>query len=124
MVSSGDAVWSGGPLTRAIKDGAIRYLDEVVEARHDSLAVLRSLTDHLRTRYLDRAGAGVKVPDSFMLVCSYNPAYRSSLKALKPSFPAALRHGGDELPAARARRVLARAAQPPPVIESPHQEGS
>jgi MoxR-like ATPase len=61
-------------------------MDEVVEARHDSLAVLHSLTDHRRALYLDRAGQVVKAPDSFMLVCSYNPAYRSSLKDLKPSF--------------------------------------
>jgi len=86
VVSGGNVVWNDGPLTRAIKDGAICYLDEVVEARHDSLAVLHSLADHRRTLYLDRAGEVVKAPDSFMLVCSYNPAYRSSLKELKPSF--------------------------------------
>lgn len=86
MVTGGDVVWNDGPLTRAVKCGAICYMDEVVEARHDSLAVLHSLTDHRRTLYLDRAGEVVKAPDSFMLVCSYNPAYRSSLKELKPSF--------------------------------------
>jgi nitric oxide reductase NorQ protein len=86
MVSGGDVVWNDGPLTRALKDGAICYLDEVVEARHDSLAVLHSLTDHRRTLYLDRAGEVIKAPHGFMLVCSYNPAYRSSLKDLKPSF--------------------------------------
>jgi MoxR-like ATPase len=86
MVTGGDVVWNDGPLTRAVKDGAICYLDEVVEARHDSLAILHSLTDHRRTLYLDRAGEVVKAPDLFMLVCSYNPAYRSSLKELKPSF--------------------------------------
>src|SRR5215471_12890805 len=86
MVTGGDVVWTDGPLTRAVKAGAICYLDEVVEARHDSLAVLHSLTDHRRTLYLDRAGEVVAAPDTFMLVCSYNPAYRSSLKELKPSF--------------------------------------
>jgi MoxR-like ATPase len=86
MVSGGDIVWNDGPLTRAVKAGAICYLDEVVEARHDSLAILHSLTDHRRTLYLDRADEIVKAPDAFMLVCSYNPAYRSSLKELKPSF--------------------------------------
>lgn len=85
-VSRGDVVWHDGPLTRAVKDGAICYLDEVTEARHDSLAVLHSLTDHRRALYLDRAGEVVHAPDSFMLVCSYNPAYRGSLKELKPSF--------------------------------------
>lgn len=86
MVTGGDVVWTDGPLTRAVKDGAICYLDEVVEARHDSLAILHSLTDHRRALYLDRAGEVVSAPDTFMLVCSYNPAYRSSLKELKPSF--------------------------------------
>jgi nitric oxide reductase NorQ protein len=86
LVSGGDVVWNDGPLTRAVKNGAICYLDEVVEARHDSLAILHSLTDHRRILYLDRADEVVKAPDAFMLVCSYNPAYRSSLKDLKPSF--------------------------------------
>ena len=86
MVTGGDVVWNDGPLTRAVKAGAICYLDEVVEARHDSLAILHSLTDHRRALYLDRAGEVVKAPETFMLVCSYNPAYRSSLKELKPSF--------------------------------------
>jgi MoxR-like ATPase len=86
MVSGGDVVWNDGSLTRAVKNGALCYMDEVVEARHDSLAILHSLTDHRRTLYLDRAGKVVEAPDSFMLVCSYNPAYRSSLKELKPSF--------------------------------------
>ncbi|BBY82664.1 CbbQ/NirQ/NorQ/GpvN family protein [Mycolicibacterium pulveris] len=86
MVTGGDVVWTDGPLTRAVKAGAICYLDEVVEARHDSLAVLHSLTDHRRTLYLDRADEVVHAPETFMLVCSYNPAYRSSLKELKPSF--------------------------------------
>lgn len=86
MVTGGDVVWTDGPLTRAVKAGAICYLDEVVEARHDSLAILHSLTDHRRALYLDRAGEVVHAPEEFMLVCSYNPAYRSSLKELKPSF--------------------------------------
>ena len=86
LVSGGDVVWTDGPLTRAVKSGAICYLDEVVEARHDSLAILHSLTDHRRTLFLDRAGEVVPAPEPFMLVCSYNPAYRSSLKELKPSF--------------------------------------
>ena len=86
VVAGGDVLWTDGPLTRAVKDGAICYLDEVVEARHDSLAILHSLTDHRRTLYLDRAAEVVPAPDSFLLVCSYNPAYRHSLKDLKPSF--------------------------------------
>ena len=86
MVTGGDVVWTDGPLTGAVKAGASCCLDEVVEARHDSLAILHSLTDHRRALYLDRADEIVKAPETFMLVCSYNPAYRSSLKELKPSF--------------------------------------
>jgi nitric oxide reductase NorQ protein len=86
MVTGGDVTWTDGPLTRAVKSGAICYLDEVVEARHDSLAVLHSLTDHRRSLFLDRIGEVVCAPVEFMIVCSYNPAYRSSLKELKPSF--------------------------------------
>lgn len=86
MVTGGDVIWTDGPLTRAVKNGAICYLDEVVEARHDSLAILHSLTDHRRALYLDRSDEIVQAPDEFMVVCSYNPAYRSSLKELKPSF--------------------------------------
>jgi nitric oxide reductase NorQ protein len=86
MITGGDVMWTDGPLTRAVKAGAICYLDEVVEARHDSLAILHSLTDHRRALFLDRAGEVVQAPQTFMLVCSYNPAYRSSLKELKPSF--------------------------------------
>ena len=86
LVTDGDVVWQDGPLTRAVRGGAICYLDEVVEARHDSLAILHSLTDHRRTLFLDRTGEAVPAADDFLLVCSYNPAYRSSLKDLKPSF--------------------------------------
>jgi MoxR-like ATPase len=86
LIAGGDVTWQDGPLTRAVREGAICYLDEVVEARHDSLAILHSLTDHRRTLYLDRTGEAVVAPDDFMLVCSYNPAYRSSLKELKASF--------------------------------------
>ena len=62
LVSGGDVVWQDGPLTRAVRDGAICYLDEVVEARHDSLAILHSLTDHRRTLFLDRTGDVVRHP--------------------------------------------------------------
>jgi nitric oxide reductase NorQ protein len=107
IVTGGDVVWSDGPLTRAVRTGAICYLDEVVEARHDSLAVLHSLTDHRRTLYLDRSNEAVQAPNTFMLVCSYNPAYRSSLKELKPSFRQRfVTIAMDYLPADREAEVL------------------
>ncbi len=103
LVSGGDVAWQDGPLTRAVRQGAICYLDEVVEARHDSLAILHSLTDHRRTLFLDRQGEAVVAPDTFMLVCSYNPAYRSTLKELKPSFRQRFVTVGAGLPAGRTR---------------------
>ncbi|GAC1395183.1 MAG: CbbQ/NirQ/NorQ/GpvN family protein [Mycobacterium sp.] len=107
VVAGGDVIWTDGPLTRAVRNGAICYLDEVVEARHDSLAILHSLTDHRRTLYLDRANENVQAPDTFMLVCSYNPAYRSSLKELKPSFRQRfVTIAMDYLPADREAEVL------------------
>src|SRR6202012_1900532 len=107
MVTGGDVVWTDGPLTRAVKAGAICYLDEVVEARHDSLAILHSLTDHRRVVYLDRADEVVRAPETFMLVCSYNPAYRSSLKELKPSFRQRfVTLGMNYLPADREAEVI------------------
>jgi nitric oxide reductase NorQ protein len=107
IVTGGDVVWTDGPLTRAVRTGAICYLDEVVEARHDSLAILHSLTDHRRALYLDRSNESVHAPDSFILVCSYNPAYRSSLKELKPSFRQRfVTIGMDYLPPEREAEVL------------------
>lgn len=107
VVTGGDVVWTDGPLTRAVRSGAICYLDEVVEARHDSLAILHSLTDHRRELYLDRPNETVTAPDDFMLVCSYNPAYRSSLKELKPSFRQRfVTMAMDYLPSEREAEVL------------------
>ncbi len=86
LVHGGDVEWIDGPLTRAVREGAFCYLDEVIEARRDTLAVLHSLTDHRRSLYLDRTNERVRATDGFMLVCSYNPASRSFLKEMKPSF--------------------------------------
>ena len=86
LVKSGDVAWVDGPRTRAVREGAICYLDEIVEARRDTLAALHSLTDHRRTLYLDLTNESVQAPSPFMLVCSYHPTSRSALKELKPSF--------------------------------------
>jgi MoxR-like ATPase len=86
LVRGSDVEWIDGPLTRAVREGAFCYLDEVIEARRDTLAVLHSLTDHRRCLYLDRINERVPAADGFMLVCSYNPASRSALKEMKPSF--------------------------------------
>lgn len=82
----GDAtVWSDGPLTRAVRVGAICYLDEVVEARQDTTVVLHSLTDHRRILPIDRLNVTLQAPPQFQLVVSYNPGYQSLLKDLKDS---------------------------------------
>jgi MoxR-like ATPase len=86
LVHGGDVEWIDGPLTRAVREGAVCYLDEVIEARRDTLAVLHSLTDHRRSLYLDRINQRIPAAEGFMLVCSYNPASRSALKEMKPSF--------------------------------------
>ena len=82
----GDAtVWQDGPLTRAVKAGAICYLDEVVEARTDTTVVIHPLTDHRRQLSLEKRGVEIDAHDDFMLVISYNPGYQTVLKDLKPS---------------------------------------
>jgi nitric oxide reductase NorQ protein len=80
-----ETVWSDGPLTTALRLGAILYLDEVVEARNDTLVVIHPLTDDRRLLPIDKLGATVQAPDGFMLVMSYNPGYQSVLKELKQS---------------------------------------
>lgn len=86
LVQGGEMRWIDGPLSRAVRQGAICYLDEVIEARRDTLAVLHALCDHRRTLYLERTGEEVQAPKEFMLVCSYNPRTRGAFKELKPSF--------------------------------------
>lgn len=85
LLKGGETEWVDGPLTRAVREGAICYLDEVVEARKDVTVVLHPLTDNRRTLMIDRTGEELHAPESFMLVASYNPGYQNVLKRLKPS---------------------------------------
>ena len=85
LVEGGDTVWQDGPLTRALRQGAILYLDEIVEAREDVVVVLHSLADHRRQIYLDRLNETLTAPAEFMLVVSFNPGYQRGFKELKPS---------------------------------------
>ncbi|MDO8615144.1 MAG: CbbQ/NirQ/NorQ/GpvN family protein [Dehalococcoidia bacterium] len=77
--------WIDGPLTRAVKVGAICYLDEVVEARKDTTVLVHPLTDHRRMLPIEKLGQIVEARDGFLLVISYNPGYQSALKDLKHS---------------------------------------
>lgn len=85
LVRGGDTVWQDGPATRAVKQGALLYLDEVAEAREDVVVLLHPLTDHRRQLYLDRNDEVLRAPPEFMVVASFNPGYRRGLKELKPS---------------------------------------
>ncbi len=77
--------WVDGPLTRAVKSGGICYLDEVVEARKDTIVLIHPLADHRRSLYIEKKGEMLEASDSFILVISYNPGYQSILKNLKHS---------------------------------------
>jgi nitric oxide reductase NorQ protein len=79
------SVWIDGPLTRAVRSGAICYLDEVVEARKDTTVVIHSLADHRRMLPIDKTGELLQAHPDFLLVISYNPGYQTVLKDLKPS---------------------------------------
>jgi nitric oxide reductase NorQ protein len=85
LLSGNDTVWMDGPLTRAVRSGAICYLDEVVEARKDTTVVIHSLTDHRRILPIEKTGELLDAHSDFLLVISYNPGYQSVLKDLKPS---------------------------------------
>lgn len=85
LLEGEETVWHDGPLTRAVRNGAICYLDEVVEARKDTVVIIHPLTDHRRRLPIEKRGTVVDAPDEFMLVVSYNPGYQSILKDLKQS---------------------------------------
>jgi nitric oxide reductase NorQ protein len=85
LIGDGETYWHDGPLTKAVRDGAICYLDEVVEARKDTTVVLHPLSDDRRILPIERTGEVLKAPPQFMLVVSYNPGYQNLLKGMKPS---------------------------------------
>jgi nitric oxide reductase NorQ protein len=85
LLTGGETVWSDGPLTLAVRMGAICYLDEIVEARKDTTVVIHPLSDTRRTLCIDRAGEVLPAHPDFLLVISYNPGYQSVLKDLKQS---------------------------------------
>lgn len=85
LLHGGETGWVDGPLTRAVREGAICYLDEIVEARQDTTVVLHPLADHRRQMPIDRLGVTLDAAPGFCLVVSYNPGYQSVLKDLKDS---------------------------------------
>ncbi|MBU0480870.1 MAG: CbbQ/NirQ/NorQ/GpvN family protein [Proteobacteria bacterium] len=85
LIKGGEAVWVDGPLTMAVRHGAICYLDEVVEARKDTIVVIHPLADDRRELPIEKRGELLSAPPEFMLAISYNPGYQSVLKDLKQS---------------------------------------
>jgi nitric oxide reductase NorQ protein len=85
LLKGGETVWVDGPLTKAVRNGGICYLDEIVEARKDVSVVLHPLTDDRRILPLERTGEILEAQPAFMVVVSYNPGYQNMMKALKPS---------------------------------------
>ena len=85
IIKGAETIWLDGPLTNAVKTGAILYLDEIAEARPDVIVAIHSLTDHRRELFIDKLGDTVKAHPNFMLVASFNPGYQKGFKELKPS---------------------------------------
>ncbi|KDE98103.1 ATPase AAA [Mycolicibacterium aromaticivorans JS19b1 = JCM 16368] len=85
LLRGDETVWVDGPLSHAVREGAICYLDEVVEARQDTTVVLHPLADHRRQLPIERLGVTLDAAPGFGLVVSYNPGYQSVLKDLKDS---------------------------------------
>ncbi|HEX4926414.1 MAG TPA: CbbQ/NirQ/NorQ/GpvN family protein [Burkholderiales bacterium] len=125
LIRHDGTAWQDGPLTRAVRTGALCYLDEIVEARSDTVVVLHPLTDYRRILPIDKTGETLEAAPGFQLVISYNPGYQRMLKDLKPStrqrfvalefgFPSAEREAlivatesGADAPSARALVSLA-----------------
>ncbi|MGP0030014.1 MAG: CbbQ/NirQ/NorQ/GpvN family protein [Acidimicrobiales bacterium] len=103
LLHGGNTTWADGPLTRAVREGAICYLDEIVEARQDTTVVIHPLTDHRRQMPIDRLGVTLDAAPGFCLVVSYNPGYQSILKDLKDS--------------TRQRMIAIEIDFPPPDVE-------
>jgi len=85
LIGEDGTYWQDGPLTRAVKEGGICYLDEIIEARKDTTVVLHSLADYRRVLPIDKTGELIEAHPDFMLVVSYNPGYQNVLKGMKPS---------------------------------------
>ncbi len=85
IIKGAETIWLDGPLTRAVREGSMLYLDEVAEARPDVIVAIHSLTDHRRELFIDKLGEKVKAHENFMLVASFNPGYQRGFKELKPS---------------------------------------
>ena len=104
LIRGGETLWVDGPLTVAARLGAICYLDEVVEARQDTVVVMHPLTDDRRILPIDKTGELVRATPGFQLVVSYNPGYQHATKDLKPS--------------TRQRFVTLEFDFPPPALEA------
>ena len=85
LLKGEETIWVDGPLTKAVKSGAICYLDEIVEARKDTTVIIHPLSDHRRILPIDKTGNVVEAHENFLLVISYNPGYQSTMKDLKQS---------------------------------------
>jgi nitric oxide reductase NorQ protein len=85
IIKGSETLWLDGPLTTAVKEGTIIYLDEIAEARPDVIVAIHPLTDHRRELFIDKLGETIKAHKDFMLVASFNPGYQRGFKELKPS---------------------------------------
>ena len=85
LIHNDSTVWQDGPLTTAVRNGCICYLDEIVEARKDTTVVIHPLCDDRRILPLEKQGQILQAPEAFCLAISYNPGYQSAVKDLKQS---------------------------------------
>ncbi|MEP7206666.1 MAG: CbbQ/NirQ/NorQ/GpvN family protein [Casimicrobiaceae bacterium] len=119
LLSADGTQWLDGPLTRAVKRGGLCYLDEVVEARKDTIVVIHSLTDHRRLLPIEKKGELLRAHPDFLLVVSYNPGYQSTIKDLKHSTRQRFISIEFDYPAQGIeQRIIAREARVEPEIAS------
>ena len=103
LIRHDGTVWQDGPLTRAVREGAICYLDEVVEARQDTVVVLHPLTDHRRMLPIDKTGetrrGGARFPAGRLV----QPRLSAHAQGPEAEHAPALRRARLRLSARRAR---------------------
>ena len=85
LITGNQTVWVDGPLTAAVRSGAICYLDEIVEARADTTVVIHPLADDRRVLPIEKLGELLLAHENFCMAISYNPGYQSVLKDIKQS---------------------------------------
>ncbi|MEZ3118133.1 AAA family ATPase [Halobaculum sp. MBLA0147] len=92
---SGETIteWVDGPLTRAVREGAVLLLDEINAADANTVAALNAVMEQRATRSLTipQTGEQITPHDQFRVVATSNPGYQGTYE-LNDAFEDRFRH--------------------------------